>query len=165
MFGAQSLWRELSGIEALADDPMRRPFEISTFYGNPPMPSIVHIVKRAHLKSVATRGANQRYWVGKSPYIPKRSRISLTESAHDFVDQKWPRITYAEALKSMGKIETEIVLRCRLDYATNIEAVSFQFPDALGRGNKKKGACDPYWARQCASKIWNIYRMDAAGCA
>ena len=59
MFDAQSLWRELLGLEALSGDPMRRLFGISAFYGNSPKTSIVLIMQRIRLEFIATRGGNR----------------------------------------------------------------------------------------------------------
>ena len=46
MFDTQLLRRELSSLEALSGDPMHRPFEVATFYGNSSKPDIVQIMKK-----------------------------------------------------------------------------------------------------------------------
>ena len=153
MFDTQSLRMELSGLEALSDDPMRRPFGISTFYGNSSKPDIVQIMKRIHLKFIATVGANRIYWVGKSPYFSKRSRVSFSTAEKNFVGQKWPRITYAEAVKLVGAIETEKVFSCRLEYMEHIEAVSVLFSDALDRRNKKRSLRDVLASAICIENM------------
>ena len=73
----QFLWRELSGLESLEDDPMRRPSDVAAFYGDSPNHAIAQVMKIRY-KFIAIRGAYRRGRVNKAPYCPRRSRVAFS---------------------------------------------------------------------------------------
>ena len=71
-------------------------------------------------------------------------------------------MTNACDIDFLANIDTDRVFRRRLEYVVNIEDVSVQFADDIGRRNKRR-VREKHWARQFASIIWNIRLMGADG--